>query len=64
MDWEVVIAAPLVGAWKGDSGIRRTGRKNTLEDPDIYKVSAKLEIEGKLCYIQVKRRGMKVAFFF
>lgn len=62
MDWEVVIAAPLVGAWKGDSGIRRTGRKNTLEDPDIYKVSAKLEIEGKL--YQVKRRGMKVAIFF
>lgn len=60
MDWEVVIAAPLVGAWKGDSGIRRTGRKNTLED--IYKVSAKLEIEGKL--YQVKRRGMKVAIFF
>lgn len=62
MDWEVVIAAPLVGAWKGDSGIRRTGRKNTHEDPDIYKVSAKLEIEGKL--YQVKRRGMKVAIFF
>lgn len=40
MDWEVVIAAPLVGAWKGYSGMRRTERKNILEFPDISNVGA------------------------
>lgn len=64
MDWEVVIAAPLVGAWKGYSGMRRTERKNILEFPDISNVGAELEIERTIFHIQLKRKRYVSAKLF
>lgn len=46
MDWEVVIAAPLVGAWNGYSVIR-CKIKAIAECSNGYEVGAELEIKRR-----------------